>query len=64
MTNYALDAKLLSADSLTILLTYVVTQGPQSVSKLLAETQLSTPMGVRALQWLWKFDLVRIEAVK
>jgi starch synthase len=64
MTNYALDAKLLSADSLTILLTYVITRGPQSVSKLLAETQLSTPMGVRALQWLWKFDLVHIEAVK
>lgn len=64
MTSYALDTQILSSESLTKLLSHVTTHGPQPVNKLLTETQLSTPMGVRALQWLWKFDVVRIEAVK
>ena len=61
MTNYALDPNLLNTDSLSILLSHVSTRGNLSVNELLAETNLSTPVGVRALLWLWKFDVVRVE---
>lgn len=62
MTNYALDESLLSAESLMSLLSFVTSNGPQYVSKLLEQTSLSSPIGVRSLLWLWKFDVVRIEA--
>jgi starch synthase len=64
MTNYAFDTNLLHSDSLAALLSFVSSKGPQSVSSLLEQTNLSTPMGIRALLWLWKFDVVRIEIGK
>jgi len=37
-------------------------QGGQTVNALLAAAGLATPVGVRALMWLWKLDLVRVGA--
>jgi hypothetical protein len=34
-----------------------------SVNALLGAAGLATSAGVRALQWLWKFDLVRVRPV-
>jgi starch synthase len=60
MTNYAMDAELLRTESLQALLHDVIANDKQSVNQLLAQTQLATPMGVRALLWLWKFDVVQV----
>ena len=62
MTNYALHDELLKTESLKALLQEVLTHGAQPVNKLLTKTQLATPMGVRALLWLWKFDVIQLES--
>jgi hypothetical protein len=62
MTNYALHNELLKSESLQVLLHEVLTNGAQPVNKLLTKTQLATPMGVRALLWLWKFDVIQVES--
>ena len=38
-------------------------QGAQTVNTLLAAAGAATPVGVRCLMWLWKFDLVRVGVV-
>ena len=63
MANYALDAELLKTENLQTLLHEVVAKGAQSVNLLLAKTQLATPTGVRALLWLWKFDVIQVKQV-
>ena len=60
MTNYALDAVLLPKEALAALLTVLEKQPSQSVNELLAAAGMATPPGVRALMWLWKFDLVKV----
>ena len=62
MSNYALHGELLKAESLQALLHEVIANGTQPVNKLLEQTQLATPMGARALLWLWKFDVVQVES--
>lgn len=60
LANYAFDAALLPREAVTALLSVLGTQGGQTVNTLLAATGLATPAGIRALMWLWKFDLVQI----
>lgn len=63
MANYALDALLFPKESLTVLLGELKNKPLQTVNELLATAGMATASGVRALQWLWKFDLVRIRVV-
>ena len=60
MASYAFDATLLPPELLTVLLAELAKKTQQSVTELLGAAGMVTPAGVRALQWLWKFDLVRV----
>lgn len=60
MASYAFDAILFPGESLTVLLTVLEKKTLQTVNELLGASGMATPAGVRALQWLWKFDLVRV----
>ena len=60
MTNYACDAALLPRETIAALLAVLAKQGGQTVNALLGAAGATTPVGVRCLMWLWKFDLVSI----
>jgi len=62
MASYACDATLLPEESLVVLLAELAKRTPQTVNELLGAAGMATPVGVRALQWLWKFDLVRVRS--
>lgn len=60
MANYAFDATLLPRETIVALLSVLGKQGGQTVNALLAAAGVATPVGVRCLMWLWKFDLMRV----
>jgi glycosyltransferase involved in cell wall biosynthesis len=60
LCNYVVDPHLLTRESLTALLATLVRDDNHMVNSVLASTGLATQVGVRALMWLWKFDLVEI----
>ena len=60
MANYAFEASLLPREMIAALLTVLDKKGSQTVNTLLAAAGAGTPVGVRCLMWLWKFDLVQI----
>ncbi len=60
MVAYAFDARLLPKESPMLLLAELEKKPSQTVNELLVSAGLAAPAGVRALQWLWKFDLVRL----
>ncbi|MCX7178565.1 MAG: glycosyltransferase [Proteobacteria bacterium] len=62
MANYAFDTALLPRETIVALLAVAEKQGGQTVNALLAATGAATPVGVRCLMWLWKFDLLRVVA--
>ena len=62
MANYAFDTTLLPRETIEALLAVLGKQGSQTVNALLAAAGAATPVGVRCLMWLWKFDLVRVAA--
>ena len=61
MANYAFDTTLLPRETIVALLTVLDKNGDQTVNALITSAGAATPVGVRCLMWLWKFDLVRIE---
>ena len=63
MANYAFDTTLLPRETIVALLTVLDKNGDQTVNALITSAGAATPVGVRCLMWLWKFDLVRIEAI-
>jgi len=63
MADYAFDARLLPKESLMALLAELEKGSLPSVNELLGAAGLATPAGVRALLWLWKFDVVRVRPV-
>jgi glycosyltransferase involved in cell wall biosynthesis len=63
MANYAFDADLLPRGTIEALLSAVGKNSGQTVNALLRAAGAATPVGVRCLMWLWKFDLVRIGPV-
>ena len=63
MLSYAFDATLLPKESLMVLLAELEKKPSQRVNELLGAAGMATSVGVRALQWLWKFDLVRLRPV-
>lgn len=60
MVNYAFDAALLPREHIVALLEVSQKHGGMTVNALLAAAGLRTPVGVRALMWLWKFDLIQV----
>lgn len=62
MANYAFDPQLLSREAVIALLAGVEKMGNTTVNTALAAAGQATPAGVRALMWLWKFDLVGVRA--
>ena len=60
MANYAFDATLLPRAAVVALLTAAARDAGQTVNAVLAGAGEATPLGVRSLMWLWKFDLVKI----
>lgn len=60
MVNYAFDAALLPKEHIVALLDVLQKQGGQTVNALLAAAGVATPVGVRSLMWLWKFDLLKV----
>ncbi|MFA6313075.1 MAG: glycosyltransferase [Sterolibacterium sp.] len=63
MANYAFEATLLPRETIVALMSVLGKRGSQTVNGLLAAAGAATPVGVRSLMWLWKFDLVRIGTV-
>ena len=61
MVNYAFHARLLPRETIVALLTVLEKNGGQTVNAMLTSAGASTPVGVRCLMWLWKFDLVSIQ---
>ena len=64
MANYAFDANLLPPETITALLSVLEKGGGQTVNELLVAAGVATPVGVRCLMWLWKFDLVQVVPVQ
>lgn len=60
MANYAFEASLLPRESIVALLNVLNKSGNQTVNELLAAAGVATPVGVRCLMWLWKFDLLQV----
>ncbi len=50
----------LPKENVVALLEVLQKQGGLTVNALLAAAGLATPVGVRALMWLWKFDLLLV----
>ena len=60
MANYAFEASLLPRETIIALLSVLDKSGSQTVNELLVAAGVATPVGVRSLMWLWKFDLVQV----
>ena len=60
MSNYAFEASLLPRETIVALLSMLDKNGRQTVTELLVAAGVATPVGVRCLMWLWKFDLVQV----
>jgi hypothetical protein len=63
MSNYAFEASLLPRETIVALLSVLDKNGRQTVNDLLAAAGVATPVGVRCLMWLWKFDLLQVVPV-
>ena len=64
MANYAFEASLLPPETIIALLSLLEKNGSQTVNDLLVAAGVATPVGVRCLMWLWKFDLVQVAPVQ
>lgn len=64
MASYAFDKDLLPSETLNNLLQHLSAHSAQTINALLSAVNCATPLGVRALLWLWKFDLVEIHPLK
>ena len=60
MANYAFEGSLLPPDTIVALLSLLDKSGSQTVNELLVAAGVATPVGVRCLMWLWKFDLLQV----
>ena len=60
MANYAFEGSLLPPETIVALLSLLEKSGSQTVNELLVAAGAATPVGVRCLMWLWKFDLVQV----
>ena len=60
MASYAFDKNLLPPEILDTLLQYLASNSALTINALLSAANCASPIGVRSLLWLWKFDLVEI----
>ena len=60
MTNYALNQHLLPNETIAALTAVLEKNTVHTVNSVLTAAGCSTPVGVRSLMWLWKFDLIQI----
>lgn len=60
MANYVLDPKLFTRESLSALLSVIHSGRHGTVNAVLQAAGQSSSAGVRALMWLWKFDLISV----
>ena len=63
MANYAFEASLLPPETIIALLSLLEKNDSQTVNDLLGAAGVATPVGVRCLMWLWKFDLLQVAPV-
>lgn len=59
VSNYAFEEKLFKKELAIQLLGSIPADGV-AVAQLLSDHNLTTQFGVRALMWLWKFDLIKV----
>jgi starch synthase len=64
MASYAFDKNLLPSEMLDALLQHLASNTTLTINTLLSAINCATPLGVRSLLWLWKFDLVEIHPLK
>lgn len=62
MANYAFTPPVLVAETILSLFRSIQSQEAITVNELLAAAGHANPSGVRALMWLWKFDVIQIKA--
>lgn len=60
MTTYAFEPQLLAREALPALLAVLGAGTAHTVKSAVTAAGLAMPMGIRALMWLWKFDLVEV----
>jgi hypothetical protein len=60
MTNYAMATGTVSQQTLESLAELISEHRVFTVDEVLSNSGCAHPAGVRALTWLWKFDLVKI----
>jgi hypothetical protein len=61
MVNYAFDKDVLPPSIIEALVEILAKGNAETVNEALNKTGNATPVGVRALMWLWKFDLIQVE---
>jgi glycosyltransferase involved in cell wall biosynthesis len=64
MASYAFDKNLLPPDNLLALLQHLSANSGLTINALLSALNFATPLGVRSLLWLWKFDLIEVHPAK
>ncbi len=61
MSRYGLHETLLPPAHLQQLVDVLAAHGPMTAAALLSTARLNTAPGIRALMWLWKFAVVRVQ---
>lgn len=64
MVNFAFNEHGFSQTALLQILQYLHQKGELSVESLLVQTGSANRIGIQALMWLWKFDLIEIDIRK
>ena len=64
MASYAFGKNLLPPDNLVALLQHLSANSGLTINALLSALNFATPLGVRSLLWLWKFDLIEVHPAK
>lgn len=60
MTNYAFKDQVLESESLVAIITTLQMGNTHTVNSVLKASGQNSAAGVRALMWLWKFDLIHV----
>jgi starch synthase len=64
MSNYGFKEGLLPREGIVKLVEVLEKKGALNVNTLLSLTGNATPLGVRCLMWLWKFDIVTAQNLR
>jgi glycosyltransferase involved in cell wall biosynthesis len=58
MARYVFDPQRFPRESVDAVLAVLIKDSPQTVNTILTTAGQATPIGIRALMWLWKFRLI------